>query len=503
MIDQASCSEVVEAMSEPPLFGSLLKRHRLDRGLTHEALAERATLSVRAISDLERGVSTFPRLDTVKLLAAALNLSPIQREAFLWAAGRGRRWEESARRNVAVSGIPVPLTSLIGREQDLAMLRHLLLGSGARLVTITGPGGVGKTRLAVESAMSLVELFEDGVRYVPLSAATKSNDILRAITSAVGLSEHPTESTAVVLADYLRDRQMVLVLDNFEHLLESAPLLTELLRRCPRLAMLVTSRSALRLSGEHEVPLKPLPTFDVAHLPPLDEMACVPSVALLVARATASCPTFALAGDNAVAIATICSSLDGLPLALELVAARFKLFTADALLARLIDDPPAGSLNMLVGGARDWPNRHQCLRDTIAWSYDLLTRDEKWLVRQLSVFPGGCTLEAADAVCGAALSPTSVLDLAVSLQEKSLIQQVVGPDDKPRIIMLETIRRFALEKLDACGEEHAARRRHAEYYVSMIENTGGLLFANAPQRQRSAAEQDNLEAALRWFVRHG
>jgi predicted ATPase len=489
-------------MSEPPLFGSLLKRHRLDRGLTHEALAERATLSVRAISDLERGVSTSPRHDTVMLLAAALNLSPPQREGFLRAAGRGRPWEKAAHPNLAASGIPLPLTSFIGRERELAMLRQLLLRSGARLVTITGPGGVGKTRLAIQAAMTLMQLFEDGVRYVSLTAATDHESILRAIIRALELPEHSAEPPAAVV-DQLRNRQLLLLLDNFEHLIDAAPLVTELLRNCPQLVVLITSREVLRLSGEHEVSLDPLPIVDVMHLPPLSDMARVPSVALLVARAIASRPDFRLDDDNALAIASLCKRLDGLPLALELAAARLKLLTPDALLARLDSDLPGGSLHLLFGGARDWPSRHRSLRETIAWSYDLLTRDEQWLLRQLSVFQGGCTIEAAEAVCGAVLSSVSVFEAVASLQDKSLIQHAVGPDGRPRAYMLETIRQFALEKLESHGEESEARQRHAQYYLSQVESMGGLLFASAPQRQRGSAERDNVEDALKWFVRHG
>jgi predicted ATPase len=273
----------------------------------------------------------------------------------------------------------------------------------------------------------------------------------------------------------------------------------------------VTSRAALRLSFEQEYPVLPLTVPDLAHLPAIDEVGGYPAIALFVQRATRVQPDFALDAQNAAVVAAICDRLDGLPLAIELAAARMKLFSPAALLHRLDDSASRPRLELLTGGARDWPERHRTLRDTVAWSCNLLAPDEQRLLRRLGVFAGGWTLDAASAVCGPAQdidepapsAGVTMLDRLASLADQSLIYQVDDPTGELRFAMLETIRECALEQLAATGEEEATRRRHARYYLWLVEQTGALLFAAAPKRSRTAAEQDNIRAALGWLVRDG
>lgn len=484
-------------------FGSLLKRYRLAAGLTHERLAERAGISPRTISDLERGISQYPRPETLVLLADALRLTSVQRAILVDSAQPRKHTRARLTPPLAGSGLPIQLTNFFGREQEMQSLLRLLRRSGARLVTITGPGGVGKSRLAVEVMAEILETYEKDVAYVALAPVADRDGVIQAILRALGVPGPAGTAPMQVMLDALADRQIVLMLDNFEHLLDAAPLVIDLLRGCPGVTALVTSRAALRVSGEQELPLAPLEVPSAERLPPLEELAGYPSVALFVDRAARAHPAFQLSAGSASAVAAICARLDGLPLALELAAARMKLLTPRALLARLEDDTPGRALGVLSGGARDWPDRHQTLRDTVAWSYDLLSDDEQRLLRHLAVFASGCTIEAAETVCSLACQDRPVLDGLASLLDKSLIQQMDGADDEPRVGLLETIRQYALEQLIQHKEEPAARRRHAQYYLALVEATGGLLFAGAPQRNRGAAEQDNIQAALRWLVQHG
>jgi predicted ATPase len=310
----------------------------------------------------------------------------------------------------------------------------------------------------------------------------------------------------------------LLLLDNFEHVLPAGPLVTDLLRACPRLTVLATSRAVLRLSGEQEFPVPPLATPDPAQLPANEELTRYAAVALFVARARQIAPNFALVGDNAAPVAAICALLDGLPLAIELAAARVRTLPPRVLLARLSGASSAPELGLLSDGPRDAPQRLRTLRDTIAWSHELLTPNEQRLFRRLAVFAGGCTLEAAEAICASVWEPFGddatraapepaaeipVLDTLHSLVAKSLVTHDLGPDGAARFRMLETIRAFGWERLAASGEAAALRRQHAQHYLAIVETMGALLFATPGKQAQLAAEHGNVQAALQWLVQQG
>jgi predicted ATPase/DNA-binding XRE family transcriptional regulator len=494
-------------------LGALLKRHRRQAGLTHESLAERAALSTRTISDLERGVSRRPHRDTLELLIQALELSPSERSALesaAWAAAIGPADLTTSGREAG--SVPVHLTSFIGREEELRVTRDRLRRGGVRLLTLTGAGGSGKSRLAVRVARDLMHEFRDGARYVELAPVAHADDVLPAIAGALGVAR--TDAASVRMADTIAavcDRQQLLVVDNFEHLLSSAPVISELLQGCPGLVILVTSRASLQMSGEHELAVAPLP------VPPgdpglaLDAIGEYASVRLFVDRAKSIKPAFVLDCENASAVAAICARLDGLPLALELAAARIKMLTARALLQRLDSADSGSALRLLTRTARDVPPRQRTLRDTMLWSYNLLVPAEQRLLRQLSIFAGGCTLAAAEVVCGSDSSgmqpgpdsASEIFDGLASLLDKSLVYLHEGPDGEQRFTLLETVREFGLDELRVNGELETIARAHATYYLQLIEATGALLFAGAPKQRRSAAEQHNLHDALRWLLRHG
>jgi len=488
-------------------FGSLLKRYRLTAGLTHERLAERSTISVRAISDLERGASRRPHPDTVRLLGDALQLTPEQRAAFESAARPGS--DDVPGNERLLNTLPVQFSSFVGREREVRALHDLLQRRDVRLVTLTGAGGCGKTRLSVEAAIEMTDVFVDGVIFVPLAPVSEAADVAQAIARALAPPAPGDRDPIAFSIAQIGDRRLLLLLDNFEHVVAGAPLLLDLLRGCRNLTMLVTSRAALRLSGEQEFPVTPLPLPDVEHLPPAGELMQNPSVALFVDRAARVRPDFALADDNAAVIAALCARLDGLPLAIELAAARLKVLTAEALLERLGRGPAGTRLWLLGGGARDLPERQRTMHQTIAWSYNLLATGEQFLLRCLAVFPGGCTFDAATTVCGIgpfmnhATIDAQMLEGMAALVDNSLVQRSDGPDGEPRFTMMETIREFAIEQLHAQDESSELRRRHAGYYLDIVVATGALLFAGPRERTRAAAEQANIDAALRWLVEHG
>jgi predicted ATPase/DNA-binding CsgD family transcriptional regulator len=388
--------------------------------------------------------------------------------------------------------LPASLTSLLGREKENATLHQLLCSPEVRLVTITGPGGVGKTSLALQVAHDVQDAFVDGVFFISLAAITDSTLIIPTIAQTLGVIESPNRLLLDSLKEFLRDQQALLLLDNFEQIISTAPLLSELLSACAGLRMLVTSREALRLRGEHEFPLSPLALPDE---PSVETLMQYPGIALFVQRAQAIQPDFQLTHGNAPTVSEICTRLDGLPLAIELAAARIKLLPPQAMLVQLQES----SLGLLTSGARDLPIRQQTLRSAIQWSYDLLNVDEQRAFRWLSVFVSGCTLQAALTV----IQTPASSDTFDSLVNKSLLLQS-ETDNTPRLTMLETIREFGLEELSHTHESKAARRAHATYYLTFAEDAERQL-TGADQKtwlQRLEREQDNLRAALHWAIDH-
>jgi predicted ATPase/class 3 adenylate cyclase len=397
------------------------------------------------------------------------------------------------------TNLPMQLTTLVGREAEIARLSALIEGEDARLVTLTGPGGTGKTRLALAVAAEALDAFPDGVWVVDLASLTDPSLVLSRIAGVLGVRETGGPALSQALAAFLATKRLLLVLDNFEQVLEAAPQLAELLAACPQLSLLVTSREPLQVRAEQQIPVAPL-ALPPAEVPlSLAELARVPAIDLFVQRAQAIVPSFALTAENAPVIAAICQRLDGLPLAIELAAARVRLLPPPALLERL-----ERSLPVLTGGPRDAPARQRTLRDAIAWSHDLLEGDEPVLFRRLAVFRGGWTLEAAEAVAGDD-GALDVLAGLTALADKSLVRSVAAAGPDPRFGMLETIREFGLEQLTAAGEDDATRRRHADHLVAFSEALSAQLFAATEPEllARLAAELDNARAALVWLDQQG
>jgi predicted ATPase/DNA-binding CsgD family transcriptional regulator len=488
---------------DSPPFGAALKRHRLAAGLTHEALAERAGLSARAISDLERGVARAPRPASLRLLADALGLAAEARAALAAAARPATRAGAPAapeRRH----DLPAPLSSFVGREREVAAVREAL--AGARLLTLTGPGGIGKTRLAVEAVGGL-DGYPDGVWLVALAPLDDPASVAPTITAALGVRETGPRPPAGTLAAHLRGRRLLLVLDNCEHLLEGvAPLVADLLAAAPGLRVLATSRSPLRITGEREVVVPPLPYPDPRRPTPLAEVVRFPAVRLFAERARSAQSDFAVTEENAAAVADVCARLDGLPLALELAAARSKLLPPAALL-----DRQDARLPLLTGGPRDAPARHRTLRAALAWSHDLLAPEERELFRRLAVCAGGFDLAAAEAVCAAGDGlegppPGAVLDRLATLVDQSLVQRqsgTGGASGAPRLVLLETVREYALECLEASAEAEPVRRAHALHFLELAERAEPALRGAPDQTvwlDQLEGEHDNLREALSWAV---
>jgi predicted ATPase/DNA-binding XRE family transcriptional regulator len=485
---------------DTPDFASLLRRYRRRSGLTQEELAERAGLSVASVSLLERGITLAPQRATVSLLCDALTLAPDEAAAFAAQARVGYPHDDTGNAQQRADGfladdLPVPLTSLIGREREQAALLDLLGRETTRLLTLTGPAGVGKTRLALELAARLRREWRGrDVVFVGLIPIREPERVLPAIAQALDVHESDSLPLRETLIQTLHDRELALVLDNFEQVLPAARAVLELLIACPRVKALVTSRSPLNVRGEQCFPVAPLPLPDVAQLESLDALRRVPTVALFLDRARAVVPDFELmALEDGRLVADICARLDGLPLAIELAAARTRIFGLQQLRDRLAQQT---FLGMLAEGAQDLADHQRTMRSTIAWSYDLLGDEEKRLFRWLGVFVGGAALDAVEAVVSVA--DDSLMRQLATLLNASLIQ-CVDEGGTRRYTQLVTLRAYAQEQLRAEGEWDEARRRHDGYFAGLVD----LTFpdqVDQPQAvmARLEIEYENIRAALAW-----
>jgi predicted ATPase/class 3 adenylate cyclase len=393
------------------------------------------------------------------------------------------------------NNLPVQMTNFIGREKEIAEIKGILL-DGARLLTLTGPGGTGKTRLALQTAAEILTEFGDGAYFVDLAPLTDPDLVLSTIAEAIGVTEDTGRPLHESLEIHLKEKELLLLLDNFEQVVDAGPSVERLLKSAPRLKVIVTSREVLHRYGESEYPVPPLGLPDPAHLPEVEALSQYEAVALFIERAMAVKPGFMVTNENAPAVAEITARLDGLPLAIELAASRVKLLAPQGILDRLEQRLP-----LLTSPIKDAPERRRTLRGTIEWSYDLLDEDERRLFEHVSVFAGGGTIEAMESVCSL-VGGTDTLDGLASLVDKSLIRQVETEGAEPRFAMLETIREFALDRLTERGEREEVARRHAFFFLALVEEAEPHLTSpeGVTWVDRITQEHDNIRTALRWSI---
>jgi predicted ATPase/DNA-binding CsgD family transcriptional regulator len=483
---------VAENLHRPSLTAALTEREReilrlLANGLSDAEIAHTLVLTVGTIKWYNRQIYS-------KLGVHSRSLAIAHAQSLGLLTETVREAPPSVTPSIPRHNLPAQLTTFIGRENELAEIKRLL--GISRLLTLTGPPGTGKTRLALQCAAGFSGIFQHGVFLVSLASIRDPGLIVNSIARTLDVPEAGSKPILHTLKDFLHDRRLLLVLDNFEHLLPGAPVVSELLSASPQLTILVTSREVLKLYGEYEFPVPPLQIPNLRAQHTVAGLLAYEAVALFVQRASAISTSFALTDENATSVASICVHLDGLPLAIELAAARSKIYAPQTMLVRL-----GSRLDALSDGPRDLPVRQKTLRATLAWSYDLLDAEEKILFARLGIFAGGCTVEAAQAICSTGLT----LDCAAGLESllnKSLLSQETGLDGEQRFVMLETMREYALERLNEEREIEFVGRRHALYYLALAERAAPELYGANQSREllRLETEHDNLRAALQWSL---
>jgi predicted ATPase/DNA-binding CsgD family transcriptional regulator len=462
----------------------------LNEGLSDREIAERLVMTINTVKWYNRQIYSILNVGSrTQAIARARELQLLDEDDESTPSPR-------LVRRASKHSLPVETTRFIGRENELAIIRQRL--DAACLLTLVGPPGTGKTRLALHTAWELADTFRDGAYFVSLAPITDPALVLKAVATAVEVADVYGQSLIETLKHALRDSDMLLVLDNFEHLLSAAAGIAELLSAASGLKVLATSREPLHLYGEQEYAVPPLELPDPERLDP-HELANCESAALFMQQAQAVRSDFELTAENAMDVAQICMRLEGLPLAIELAAARIKLLTPRTLLTRLMS-----RLDTLTGGAHNLPTRQQTLRNTIEWSYNLLDEGEKMLFARLAVFQGGCSLDAVETVCGDGL-PLDIFDGLESLVNKSLIQQKESAAGEPRFVRLETLHEYAWERLEASGEAEMMRRRHVEYFVQLAERAEPHLRMAQQQYwfRHLEIEHENIRTVLHWSLDDG